>query len=1262
MTLYAKIYDLDLTTPLGVIGDIEQGTYTNLLSDKGGFRLVIPRSTNAIVEDPAIFNKGNFVEIWHDDALRFGGLIDYDKDNVVNRNETGRTFRIAGPDVGSAYIKRARVYPKNWPSLSDPDYSWTTATPGTILLDIISDAQARGTISLLTTSFTATLDTTGNAWSASFNLVLKRGMTYLQVLDLFKSLGFDWEITPDLQLNVWNRRGTDRTLQSEPPHLINGLNVEMLDRSEKFKDPTNVILLEGDDGQMWESEDSTSSALYDRHEGYVSNSGMIDQTSADAIANPILSDRANPKVDMRISFVPSVGSIPYVDWDIGDDFFVSAAGISGVNKEKHRAVGITYRQDKGNKQAWIAHINEVAVPASVVQARQLGILDLSSATPVTTPVDAPPDGTVPKSPTGLALATGLYVAEDGTSRGYILATWNKPTQNTDNSAITDGSHHVAYLSRQGQTGDNTVWVPWDTESALWEELTPGETVDVFVESYDLSGNVSAPTAVVSGVVAPDTIAPGKPAPPSVAGNPLEIQVTHTLGLDSGGEWNLPLDMAEFEVYVDTSTGFTPDKDPVSGGYNYVGSLPVTAGHITSQIPAIGSFQVVTTATRYVRVVAVDLAGNESDPSDEVTVTAELISNAHISNLSATKLVAGTIDAGDITIASTLIVDGSGETKSGDYVAGSAGWRIADGAAEFNIGTFRNSVIIGLDGVTDGAGVTVIDGGKITADSITGAKIAADQITGDHIVAKTIFAQHLTHTDNDNLIPNPGAELGTFVGHHLVDSGGTWSIKSGGTASAYIRSGEYSFFYDPGNPNTMTGNGRILLGTETGANDVNNWIPVGPNDRFFLECWVRASDTVRGEWNRIEMIARWRQADGTASAINADDRFVFGETSQPHGASDVDLNGDTITEATWRRIGGTTGGPPSDASFVFFEVLIVDDGSPGTWAIEDIMARRKVALEIIGDLASDSYDGTGNEDGTTGWHLGEDGNFEAHDGTFRGVVTGGEVRSSVFYAPDNTADTRRLVIGEAVGTLPNVDTAIQWWPGGAAADSEMHILPWIEGRQSSVNNDPYPILTLNSGEVKSGTTLMGDAGIDLEGGIIGNDRAPRIIFSVGSADTAANTQIRDSFFEFNVVKSGASSTNASIVLDAPDNSDDNMYLHTPDSGIKFLGSSGEVQVRNGDADSAYAIIRASSFPVGSDRRFKSDIVPAGSQLQAVLDTAVSEFRMNDRWRIGFVADDLQEDRNVLDPQGYGGWDLADEVARLYKAVQELSSLLLPGRAR
>ncbi len=76
----------------------------------------------------------------------------------------------------------------------------------------------------------------------------------------------------------------------------------------------------------------------------------------------------------------------------------------------------------------------------------------------------------------------------------------------------------------------------------------------------------------------------------------------------------------------------------------VGKLRANQGMITAGIPAVGTFQVEEVDARWIKMVAVDINGNASNASVAASATAMLIDDAHISDLTVTKVTAGTISA------------------------------------------------------------------------------------------------------------------------------------------------------------------------------------------------------------------------------------------------------------------------------------------------------------------------------------------------------------------------------------------------------------------------------------------------------------------------------------------------------------------------------------------------------------------------------------------------------------------------------------------
>lgn len=295
----------------------------------------------------------------------------------------------------------------------------------------------------------------------------------------------------------------------------------------------------------------------------------------------------------------------------------------------------------------------------------------------TEPVGSRPnaDTSIPGQPTFVEPFTGLaYLDDRGFTKARVILNWNAPL-NIDGSTIVDGDHYeiryavdtdMIYPATWASVSeirwqDMQTWaqpfaapdgqwqlmvVNWDTNTAQLQDLSPGIGYDVQIRAVDKTGNIGAWSSVTTFVTSTDNIPPSTPAAPTVAGSRIAVQVTHQLGKSPGGTFNLESDLDHLEIHVSYEPGFTPTATTLAG------KAVANAGMIQAQIPVVFTAQVEETSARYVRVVAVDKSGNKSGPSDAATATALLIDDAHISDLTVSKVTAGSIVA-DWVVAARL---------------------------------------------------------------------------------------------------------------------------------------------------------------------------------------------------------------------------------------------------------------------------------------------------------------------------------------------------------------------------------------------------------------------------------------------------------------------------------------------------------------------------------------------------------------------------------------------------------------------------------
>lgn len=299
----------------------------------------------------------------------------------------------------------------------------------------------------------------------------------------------------------------------------------------------------------------------------------------------------------------------------------------------------------------------------------VGSLSRQLASTSVEPVGSRPnqDTSIPGVPVLVTPFVGAaYLDSRGFTRARVTVQWNAPL-NVDGSTILDGDHYeiryavdtdmiypatwsqvsqIRWMDMQtwaqpfaAPTGHwQTMVVAWDQGSAQLQDLSPGVGYDVQIRAVDSSGNKGAWSGTTTFVATSDNIPPSTPAAPAVAASRIAVQITHTLGRSSGGTYNLESDLDHLEVHGAYEPTFTPTAATL------LGKLKCNAGMIQAQIAAVGTYTVESTAAVYVRVIAVDISGNRSGPSDAASATALLIDDAHISDLTVSKVTAGTIAA------------------------------------------------------------------------------------------------------------------------------------------------------------------------------------------------------------------------------------------------------------------------------------------------------------------------------------------------------------------------------------------------------------------------------------------------------------------------------------------------------------------------------------------------------------------------------------------------------------------------------------------
>ncbi len=489
-------------------------------------------------------------------------------------------------------------------------------------------------------------------------------------------------------------------------------------KSTDFEDYTTrvIVLGEGIGGSVATGHADAITVPYrDIHGNVVKMARMVSSAetvgaNTDVVAQLQLNGFTNPKysIDLSTSAYDVSGDLAVGDYlwvfdpdnglvDLSKEIYwegqpVNPTALRCVEMSWPVTSGFTvaYRDGFGT---WY-DLTDYYVPESGDTRITVGDVNRAVAGISTQPVGTRPvgDSSVPAAPAFTGFSVGTYQsAETNTTKSAIRVQWAQPL-NLDGSTIVDGERYeiryrvsvvIGYqvdwdtlgqfswddlgtwdaLISEPVSADpqwTTVVAGWDQNVTTLTEMSPGITYELQIRAVDAATPPNRGPWSGSEFVTTtgDLIAPGTPAAPGaapnvVAGSMVAVQLTHFLGKSSGGVFNLEQDLDHLDVHVGGSDSFYPDRT------NKVGELIATAGMLQQGIPAVGTFKVDQVAGVWVKVVAVDRAGNKSSASPGSQVTAVLIDDAHISDLSVSKLTAGTISTGTIDVASTLDVGTGG---------------------------------------------------------------------------------------------------------------------------------------------------------------------------------------------------------------------------------------------------------------------------------------------------------------------------------------------------------------------------------------------------------------------------------------------------------------------------------------------------------------------------------------------------------------------------------------------------------------------------
>lgn len=441
---------------------------------------------------------------------------------------------------------------------------FTTATPGKILNDLFTEAQARGAMAGITWTFTATNDSAGTAWPVATQQTIgyTPGTDFYQVLTGLADAGLVDFSTNGREIQVYvlestavGALGIDRTVAANAVTLRDGRDLVEAPFRRTWQGLADTAYVQGDGTSTLIRTNAGAIKPWGRQETYVTAGGVTDTGTLTTVGDGALSQTDDVRVERTYGLVFTASSYqPFGDYGVGEWVFGTTDGDLPV---RQRVRSITLTRDGDGNAAGNTVLNDRFVEADIRQQRALNKIT-STATQGgsgSTPIGN--DILPPAAVGALTSSSTAYLDIHGDVKATLSLDWADVTTNSDGSAMTDLDHYEVHRRRSGET---TWTYIGNVNLSQWADspYEPNESWEFRVCAVDSVYNRGAFSPTKGQTTAADVTGPLAPSQPSGTSAPGADQGSIVIGWDGlnsvGGA--MDADLAYVEVHASTTNGFT----------------------------------------------------------------------------------------------------------------------------------------------------------------------------------------------------------------------------------------------------------------------------------------------------------------------------------------------------------------------------------------------------------------------------------------------------------------------------------------------------------------------------------------------------------------------------------------------------------------------------------------------------------------------------------------------------------------------------------
>lgn len=745
-----------------LLPDVIEGTAGEELNDTGALAFTYPRNgMNA--DQLAAATDGQVAVVVDGVELPVRLLLEDDADDDADESAP---LAVSGRGT-LALLERALVYPSGGAGTVPATQTYTAATPGTILADLVTKAQTRGGLAGVTRSFTTTHDSAGVAWASTITVAYDAGVTLLQVAQGLAGQGVVDVRMVGTELRAYNPDSATGLGRDKPDALLQlGRHMRALPRQRSRREIASHVLVVGDGGANAERANATTAATYGRREAPYSQGNTTDAGTMAVLGDAELTARAQPAHGRTADYdlAADGAPVPWTDYQVGDYIRADKVRQADGTLEPLRVRSVAVAFDADGMVAPSVELSDLFLEATVrLQRRMDGIVN-GTVSPVPVAGDAPVDTLAPATPTGVAIASNAYLTADGQAHAQATISWAAVVTNSNGTVCDDLDHYlVAWrdLNAPGTGYTPAAEVSAGTTSVDVSPFPVGHHLQATVQAVDRSGNRSGWAYSVSTTLAADTTAPPQPSAP-VLTPALGVVRVRWDGLGSAGE-AMPADLAYVEVHAGAASGYAPSAATLRDQLRAAGTSPLVGDPYGAEL--------------YVRLVAVDRSGNRSAASAEVHAAPEQVDLGDLPDnlLTGAKLVAGAVGtlqlAADAVTEAKLATDAVTARVLGPAAVDTAAIA-ANAVTEATLATDAVSArVLAAASVDTGALVAgAVDAAALAAGAVTTAKLAAGAVDAAAIGANAVTTAKLATDAVDARVLAAGAVDAPAIAASAVTAG------------------------------------------------------------------------------------------------------------------------------------------------------------------------------------------------------------------------------------------------------------------------------------------------------------------------------------------------------------------------------------------------------------------------------------------------------------------------------------------------------------